>query len=132
MLEKRLIDVDVAEKSIRIAAASVRASIGCGYDEGAADALSSVADMLKTMPTVAAVELPCKVGDMVYRKDGVWNVVGFDCDRTGSWRVKLERWKDQFRDYHESTKVVFGSFGKTMFLTRAAAAAALAKMEVEK
>ena len=59
--ESRLIDVDVAEKSIRIAAASARASIGCGYDEGWADALSSVADMLKTTPIVDAVEVTrCK------------------------------------------------------------------------
>ena len=57
MLEKRLIDVDVAEKSIRTSASLLRASIGCGYDEGAADALISVADMLKTMPTVDAVEV---------------------------------------------------------------------------
>lgn len=77
---------------------------------------------------VDAVELPCKVGDMVYRKDGAWNVVGFECDRTGSWRVKLERWKDQFWDYHESTKVVFKSFGKTVFLTSEEATAKFAKM----
>jgi hypothetical protein len=73
------------------------------------------------------VELPCNVGDTVYRKDGAWNVVGFDCNRGGGWSVKLERWKDQFRDYHESTRAVFKSFGKTVFLTREEAEPALAE-----
>ena len=80
-------------------------------------------------PTVDAVVFPCKIGDTVHRKDGSWDVVGFECDRTGSWKVKLERWKNQFRDYHETTKVSFKSFGKTVFLTREEATAALAKMD---
>ena len=86
-------------------------------------------EILMNAPTVDAVELPCRVGDMVYRKDGSWNVVGFECDRGGSWKVKLERWKDWFRDYHERTKVSFKSFGKTVFLTREEAESALAKMD---
>lgn len=88
--------------------------------------------ILHHTPAVDAVIFPCKVGDMVYRKDGAWNVVGFECDRSGSWRVKLERWKDQFWDYHERTKVVFKSFGKTVFLTSEEAEAALAKMDGER
>ena len=98
----------------------------------AEDPLKSLDELIKriwSIPTVDAVELPCKVGDMVYRKDGAWNVVGFECDRGGSWKVKLERWKDWFRDYHESTKVSFKSFGKTVFLTREEAESALAKMD---
>ena len=83
-------------------------------------------------PTVDAVEMPCKIGDMVHRKDGQWTVVGFECDRTGSWRVKLERWKDRFCDYHETTKVLFKSFGKTVFPTSKEAAVALAKMYKER
>ena len=83
--------------------------------------------LMKDAPTVDAVILPCEIGDMVHRKDGSWNVVGFECDRSGSWKVKLERWKDRFMDYHESTKVSFKSFGETVFLTSKEAAAAFAK-----
>lgn len=78
MLEKRLIDVDVAEKSIRNAAASTRASIGCGYDEGWADALSSVADMLKTMPTVDAVEV-VQCGKCLYYSETTGKDSGKPC-----------------------------------------------------
>ena len=73
------------------------------------------------------VELPCKICDRVHRKDGMWDVVGFECDRSNSWRVKLERWKDQFVDYHESTKVVFKSFGITVFRTSEEVKAAIAE-----
>ena len=67
------------------------------------------------------IELPCKVGDKVYRKDGSWVVVGFECNRANGWKVKLERWKNRFLDCHETTKVVFSSFGKTVFLTKSEA-----------
>ena len=63
------------------------------------------------------IELPCKVGDIVYKKDGAWTVVGFDCNLVSSWKVKLERWKNKYLDEHETTKVVFSSFGKTVFFT---------------
>lgn len=63
------------------------------------------------------IELPCKVGDTVYKKDGAWTVVGFDCNLVNSWKVKLERWKNKYLDEHETTKVVFSSFGKTVFFT---------------
>ena len=69
------------------------------------------------------VELPCQIGDTAHKKDGAWNVVGFECDRSGSWRVKLERWKDEFLDYHVITKIVFKSFGKSVFLTSEEASA---------
>ena len=65
------------------------------------------------------IDLPCKVGDTVYRKDGAWQVVGFECNRANGWLVKLERWKDRFLDCHETTKVVFSAFGKTVFPTEA-------------
>lgn len=78
------------------------------------------------------VELPCKVGDMVHRKDGAWNVVGFECDRSSSWKVKLERWKDQFWDYHETTKIVFKSLGETAFLSDEEAKKAFAERSVGK
>lgn len=64
-----------------------------------------------------SVELPCKVDDIVYKKDGAWTVVGFDCNLVNSWKVKLERWKNKYLDEHETTKVVFSSFGKTVFFT---------------
>lgn len=63
------------------------------------------------------VELPCNVGDKVYRKDGDWTVFGFDCNRANGWKVKLERWKNKYLDEHETTKIVFSSFGKTVFFT---------------
>lgn len=73
------------------------------------------------------IELPCKVGDKVYRKDGVWNVVGFECDRANGWKVKLERWADKFLDLHQTTKVVFSALGKTVFLTEKEAKEAFKK-----
>ena len=112
--EKRLIDANALKDTF--------GNYGLGLD---------VRLRIDLQPTVDAVEMPCKIGDMVHRKDGTWDVVGFECDRTGSWRVKLERWKDQFRDYHETTKVSFKSFGKTVFLTKEAAVA-FAKMDGEK
>ena len=72
---------------------------------------------------------PCKVGDTVYCKDGAWVVVGFDCNRVNRWAVKLERWRDRFRDCHERKKVAFSSFGKTVFLTRKEAEKALERSE---
>lgn len=76
---KRLIDVDVAEKSIRTSVPLLRANIGCGYGEGAADALSSVADILKAMPTVDAVE----VADMREFAEDVVYQFGCYCQKGG-------------------------------------------------
>lgn len=115
--EKRLISIDEALKA-------THSELYWTESQQAA-----VRSFLVKQPKVDAVELPCKVGDMVYRKDGAWNVVGFECNRGGGWRVKLERWKNQFRDCHETTKVVFNSFGKTVFLTREEAESELAKMD---
>jgi len=66
-------------------------------------------------PSVNAVILPCKVGDSLYRQDGIWQCVGFDCDQTGNWRVKLR--KDESNHYLQ-TRMVFGSFGKTVFTSK--------------
>lgn len=71
----------------------------------------------------APIVLPCKIGDKVYRNDGVWRVVGFKCIRSYGWRVILERWQDRFLDYHETTNVLFSSFGKTVFLSKVEAEA---------
>lgn len=90
---------------------------------------NEVLQVIAEANTVDAVEMPCKIGDTVHRKDGQWTVVGFECDRAGSWRVKLERWKDRFGDCHETTKVVFKSFGKTVFLSSEEAKVAFAKMD---
>ena len=66
-------------------------------------------------PSINAIILPCKVGDNLYRQDGIWKCVGFDCDQTGSWRVKLR--KDEGNHYLQ-TRMVFGSFGKTVFTSK--------------
>jgi hypothetical protein len=55
--EKQLINGYVAEKSIRDAEKIIRSEMTCDYDTGWADALSSVADMIKRIPTVDAVEV---------------------------------------------------------------------------
>lgn len=69
------------------------------------------------------VTLPCKVGDMLFRKDGMWECIGFDCDETGNWRVKLRQ--DNAKNLYNKncnnylyTRMVFGSFGKTVFTSR--------------
>ena len=78
----------------------------CDYDEDREGCMDFINDF------------PCVVGQTVYCKDGAWNVVGFDCNRVNRWSVKLERWKDRFRDFHERKKVAFSSFGKRVFLTQ--------------
>ena len=72
-------------------------------------------------PSINAITLPCKVGQYLFRDDGVWKCIGFDCDQTGTWRVKLR--KDYY--YYTTTssnylytRVVFNSFGKTVFTSR--------------
>ena len=69
------------------------------------------------------IALPCAVGDTLFRKDGMWECVGFDCAHTGSWRVKLRQ--DISHDLsiknpnnYLYTRMVFGSFGKTVFTSR--------------
>lgn len=65
------------------------------------------------------VFLPCNVGDNLYRQDGIWECVGFDCDQTGNWRVKLRKEAELYSEknyYH--TRMVFGAFGKTVFTSR--------------
>lgn len=85
------------------------------------NAIERLAELEDKIDNGTLIDLPCKVGDKVYRKDGAWQVVGFECNRANGWKVKLERWKDRFLDYHETTKVVLSAFGKTVFLTEAEA-----------
>ena len=81
------------------------------------DLYNRLAELEDKIENGTIIELPCKVGDIVYKKDGAWTVVGFDCNLVNSWKVKLERWKNKYLDEHETTKVVFSSFGKTVFFT---------------
>lgn len=76
---------------------------------------------IENAPSVNAIVLPCKVGDNLYRQDGIWECTGFDCDQSGTWRVKLR--KDYY--YHTTTssnylytRMVFGAFGKTVFTSK--------------
>jgi len=69
------------------------------------------------------IVLPCKVGDTLYRQDGIWECMGFDCDQTGNWRVKLRQ--DNARNLYNKncnnylyTRMVFGAFGKTIFTSK--------------
>ena len=66
-------------------------------------------------PSINAIILPCKVGDNLYRQDGIWKCVGFDCDQNGIWRVKLRK---DVSNYYLQTRMVFGSFGKTVFTSK--------------
>lgn len=65
------------------------------------------------------ITLPCKVGDTLYRQDGIWKCVGFDCDQNGTWRVKLRKEAETHGDInYYYTRMVFGAFGKTVFTSR--------------
>ena len=55
--EKRLIDANIAEGSCSGAEKIISSESTCDYDRGWADALGSVANMIKRMPTVDAVEV---------------------------------------------------------------------------
>lgn len=70
-------------------------------------------------PSINAVILPCKVGDFLYRKDGIWECIGFDCDQNGTWRVKLRKETEMYseKNYYY-TRMVFGAFNKTIFTSR--------------
>lgn len=61
------------------------------------------------------IELPCRVGQTLYREDGTWECQEFDCDEQGTWRVKLRRKADGGYYY---TRMVFKSFGKKIFTSQ--------------
>lgn len=81
--------------------------------------INQINSTLPQEPSVNAVVLPCKVGDSLYRQDGIWDCTGFDCDQNGTWRVKLRKETERYSEknyYH--TRMVFGAFGKTVFTSR--------------
>lgn len=65
--------------------------------------------------TFDTIKLPCKIGQTLYREDGLWQCQGFDCDEQGTWRVKLRREAEGGYYY---TRMVFGSFGKKIFTSK--------------
>lgn len=65
--------------------------------------------------TFDTIKLPCKIGQTLYREDGLWQCQGFDCDEQGTWRVKLRREAEGGYYY---TRMVFGSFGKKIFASK--------------
>ena len=52
MTKKKLINANIAEKSILKAEKIIRSEETCSYDKGWADALAAVAEMIMRMPTV--------------------------------------------------------------------------------
>lgn len=96
------------------------------YDMGYTDALDRVDDWMDGLPTVEAVVLPCKIGGKVFcilhSKNEVVEDVVEDYD---IWSIKdgikLRISLLKYKDY------VVGEFGKTVFLTREEAEAALAE-----
>ena len=102
---------------------------------------------IKKAPTVNALVLPCKVGDTVYSKDGkaaeieefivdnrdIMAMVSFQCNYDckdcafNSWHTEYSG--ESSCDGEYGTAIVsLEDFGKTVFLTREEAEAALAKM----
>lgn len=69
-----------------------------------------IAGIVKVLPAGDVVELPVKLGVMVKYREREWTVCGFECDVLGNWRVKLERFKDRYRDTHEYVKILFKTF----------------------
>ena len=72
--------------------------------------------------------LPCKVGDTVYVTDGYvrkTKVVAIHQWVSGHWKISIE--EPHTTPYWKGYERSFDAFGKTVFLTRAAAEAALAK-----
>lgn len=55
--EKRLINANIAENACSDAEKIIRSEATCDYDRGWADAIASVVDMIKRIPTVDAVEV---------------------------------------------------------------------------
>ena len=79
------------------------------------------------------VVLPCKVGDTVYYRNGkkriiAFEVTGFSVDDTGAWLIHAEHHDDE-----KSTSYGYSldtdKIGKTVFLTREEAEAALEAMK---
>ena len=60
------------------------------------------------------VVFPCKVGDWIIKSGKQWQVIGFECDDTKTWKFKLRRYKD--RENYEYTKASVSSFGKSITL----------------
>lgn len=67
------------------------------------------------------ITLPCKLGDALYREDGMWECIGFECDQNGLWRVKLRKpnpnGSDNFFKYFYCRET-FDSFDKTIFASK--------------
>ena len=98
--EKRLIDADRMAKAVLDAEKIIRSESNCYYDIGWADALSAVANKMKTMPTVDAVEVVrCK--DCKHykpqRQSAHWEGSTLYCCRCTTVKVKA----DDFCSYGE-------------------------------
>ena len=77
------------------------------------------------------MELPCKVGDKVYKltrnkvKECEVVFVGISADERCSYFIFVENYEDG--TFYKSYSMVFGVIGKTVFLTREEAEEALRK-----
>lgn len=109
----RLIDADEFLKAFENADADVCEEYPDCYCEWGFSQ-KAVLDLVQNIPTIDAVVLPCKVGDTVYQ---------VDANRIYPVTIK--------RLIYDAGYIGFGekAFGKTVFLTREEAEAALAKMD---
>ena len=91
-------------------------------------------ESIEAAPTVNALVLPCKVGDAVYMEIGddetphfvdTGKVFAIGIDESGTMWISV-RYESGLKFYHPSDDI-----GKTFFLTREEAEAALAKMDGE-
>lgn len=98
-----------------------------GENEYVYDA-NSVLDSIDSQPTVNAVELPCNVGDTVY--DIAWNRKIRNCKISMICQGVDRTWKIHISPLCGGVYgVAIDAIGKTVYLTREEAEAALAKMD---
>lgn len=67
------------------------------------------------------ITLPCRLGDMLYRKDGIWECIGFECDQNGLWKVNLRQLNPNGSDNcfkYFYCREAFDSFDKTVFISK--------------
>ncbi len=64
------------------------------------------------------ITLPCRLGDTLYREDGIWECIGFECDQNGLWKAYLRKPNPNSSDNcfkYFYCRETFDSFGKTVF-----------------
>lgn len=102
------------------------------YADNPATALKLLPELFKAVDDGKIIELPCKYGDIVYLLGGK----SFSPFRVCcvSWNCGIERGKEHFQiyledDFYDKAYRNFSDIGKTVFLTRESAEAALQERE---